>query len=224
MTDDDQELARGYLAGDLTEEERVMIEQRIVTDPAFLEEVRLTEAMRDGLRHLSSHGQLAPLLAPSPNSWGRPAVALAASIAALAFAATSVLIYQRMDHADHQLNSALIVVPTTAQETLLFERTRSNAAADVIWRRRSTPTLLNLLIDVGLEPALSYTVTIERLLSGSDTTLLSVRHVGIDEDGFAAISINSELLDTGVYQVSLTPHLAANLEQTTYTYMLEVIN
>ena len=39
MTVNDQELARYFLAGSLTEEERVMIEQRIVTDPAFLEEV-----------------------------------------------------------------------------------------------------------------------------------------------------------------------------------------
>lgn len=212
-----QETIDRYLANRLSDAERELVETRIVGDPVFRHEVELTEAMRDGLRELQKQGEVAPLLRPRSWMWRRSPFAIAASVLALALGVTTLLLYQRLESERHELSAApgeLVVA------TLRFERTRgSQAGPDVTWQRTSAPTLLELRFDVGLETALGYSVLIERVGAGADTTVLMTKAVWISSEGDVSLSIHSALLKPGDYRIRLEPRPASPMhpEPTVYT-------
>lgn len=225
MTVEGQELARCYLAGNLTEEERAMFEERILTDPAFLDEVRLTEAMRGGLRHLEAHGQLAPLLTPVPRFWAHPAFALAASIAAIAFAVTSTLLYLRIDQSQDDLGVVAKNASSLAVDTLRFELTRSaTAIPNVTWSRPDVPTMLELEFDVGLEPAASYRAVIASVAHDLETPVLVLPNLLAEADGLILVSINSALLRRGDYHIRLEPQPKPTTRVEPLDYSLRILH
>lgn len=225
MSIEDQELARRYLAGSLTEEERAMFEERILADPAFLDEVRQTEAMRDGLRHLESHGQLAPLLTPVPRFWANPAFALAASIAALAFAITSTLLYLRIDQSHEDFGVVATNASGLVVDTLRFELTRSaTAIPNVTWNQPDVPTMLELEFDVGLEPAASYRATIALVLKDITAPVLVLPNLFAEADGLIVVAINSSLLQRGDYRIRLEPQSEPSVRVEPLDYSLRILD
>jgi len=208
-----------------------MVETRIVASPTFRHEVELTEAMRDGMRELSRQGEIAPLLASATSFWCRPPVAVAASVIAGLLAVTSLLLYKRLEQTQHELTDATysldkskLTTPTSA-ETLLFQHTRSDdGTPDVIWRRAQAPTLIELRFDVGLKPAPSYTITIERLELGASAVILATPITGINVDGETVIAVHSALLEVGEYRVRLTPQAASTWENESIEYTLRILN
>jgi len=213
MTDSRQgihETIDRYLANRLNDAERELVETRIVGDPAFRHEVELTQALRDGLRELQKQGEVAPLLQPRTWMWRRSPFAIAASVLALAIGVGALLFLERMESKP----AALVVA------SLQFERTRGAAAGpDVSWQRAESPALLEMRFDVGLQPAPSYGVLIERTGSTTDTTVLRAASVGIGLDGELALSINSALLEPGDYRIRLEPQPPGpdHLEPVIYT-------
>ena len=223
MTDIDagnQELIDRYLANRLSDAETKLVETRIVGEPAFRREVELTEALRDGLRELQAQGEVAPLLRPRTWMWSRSPFAIAASILALVFGATSYLLYQRLDQSQHDFG------PTSSEmivATLRFERTRSsNAGPDVSWQQAGEATLLELHFDVGLEPAPGYRVFIERIGMGADANLLMAMRAAIGPEGDVSISLHSALLKPGDYRIRLEPQPTASMHQESFVYWLRV--
>lgn len=191
-----QETIDRYLANRLNEAERELVETRIVADPDFRHEVELTQALRDGLRELQKQGEVAPLLQPRTWMWRRSPFAIAASVLALAIGVGALLYLERTQNQPE----ALVVA------SLHFEHTRGAVSGpDEIWRRAESPTLLEMHFDVGLEPAPSYSVHIERIGSGADMTVFTAASVGIGLDGQLTLSVNSALFEPGDYRIRLEP-------------------
>ena len=213
MTDSKQgihETIDRYLANRLNDAERELVETRIVGDPDFRHEVELTQALRDGLRELQKQGEVAPLLRPRTWMWRRSPMAIAASVLALAVGVGALLFLGRPGNRP----AALVVA------SLQFEHARGAAAApDVTWQRAESPTLLEMRFDVGLQPAPSYSILIERTGPGADATVFTAASVGIGLDGQLALSINSALLEPGDYRIQLLPRPPAqdHLEPVIYT-------
>ena len=222
MTDRDQgthETVDRYLANRQSDAEREMVETRIVGDPPFRHEVELTAALRDGLRELQKQGKVTPLLKTRTGIWPRSPFAIAASVMALALGVAALLFYQRLDRARHELAAAPGELVVAA---LRFEQTRGAEAADVVWQRASTPTLLEMHFDVGLEPAASYNVLIERVETGVDTTVLTATSVGIGLDGQVSLSVHSALLTPGDYRIRLGPQPPSPMHADPTVYTLRI--
>lgn len=224
-----QSLIDRYLSNRLSGAELELVETRIVSDADFRNEVELTDALRDGLRQLNSQGEVAPLLALRSRFWAPSSFGLAASIVAGLLGVTSLLLYERLNQTRQALTTATdgltvtTLTHTTATETLRFEHTRSgNVAPDVSWHHSSTPTLLELRFDVGLEPAASYRVLVERLATGTDTTILFAAPAAIDANGEVAIVVHSALLRPGDYRIRLEPESSTSVQQEPISYTLRV--
>lgn len=188
-----------------------MVETRIVDDPEFRNEVELTQALRQGLRELQKRGEIAPLLSPRRAFWTPPRVALAASLATVALGAASFLFFSRPDSAP----------PGVITESLHFEHTRgSDRAADVTWARKVPASRLELHFDVGLEPAPSYGVVIERV-SGLDATPVLELNAVTTDDGEAVVALDGALLEPGDYELHLIPRQAGS-ERPAVDYTLRV--
>lgn len=210
MTDispEDRELIDRYLANRLSESEVTVVETRIVADPGFRNEVELTEALRDGLRELQSRGEITPLLTHRHAWWQRPRAALAASVAVVALGAASFLIFQRMDGTGEDLIVA----------SLRFEHLRSTVTEpDVVWQQTGVPTRLEMRFDVGLEPAGSYRVVVERMTDGAAILVLEAEAT-MTPGGEATLAVESALFEPGDYEITLRPQPPAqSLEPVTY--------
>ncbi len=216
MTDSKQgihEMIDRYLANRLSDTERDVVETRIVGDPAFRDEVELTRALRDGLRELHKQGEVAPLLTPRTWMWRRSPLAIAASVAALALGIGAFVYIERTATEP----DGLVVA------SLQFEHTRSaEGGPDVVWQRTGSSTLLEMRFDVGLEPARSYSVLIERVGSGADATVFTAAAVGTGLDGQLALSINSGLLEPGDYRIRLVPKPARPMQMDAIVYTLRI--
>jgi len=197
MTTEDQDLINQYLARRLSEAEELMLETRIVEDPAFRTEVELTAAFRDGMRELEDRGEVALLLAISGWQQHRIQYAIAASLGVIALGLGSYLLYPWHDSGSH-----------ATTETLRFETTRGAVTeADAAWTRSGDPTQLELRFDPGPNPAADYQVTILRADSPSAPALVN-RRVATTSDGAVLLRIDGALLEPGAYTILLDPRPA----------------
>lgn len=198
MTDistEERDLINRYLAHRLAESEALVVETRMVEDPAFRNEVELTEALRDGLRELQRRGEITPLLSHRHTRWRYPLFALAASLAAVALGAASFLLYQRLDSGRHEVVIA----------SLRFEHTRgAGDGPDAVWQQTGAPTRLQMQFDVGIEPAAAYRAMIERMTDGA-TVLVLETAAALTPDGSATIAVDSTLFEPGDYEITLMP-------------------
>lgn len=205
MTDADQLHVWRYLAGTLTEEERAIFEERVLTDPALQQEIALTHAMREGIRELAKRGELPALMSEEHSFWGRPIFGIAASVAAIIFATASILLYMRAENSAKDFYAVNSLAPTTSREVLRFELTRSaSSTSDVTWRRPSVSALLELEFDGGIEPAPIYSVALDRITVDGATSFVVIPHLAPANDGLVSFEIHSALLPTGDYQIRLS--------------------
>ncbi|MBX3703934.1 MAG: hypothetical protein KF822_09190 [Steroidobacteraceae bacterium] len=189
-----------------------MVETRMVEDPEFRNEVELTQALRQGLRELEKRGEIAPLLSPRRAFWSLPRVAWAASLATIALGAASFLFFSRPDPA----------APGVVTESLQFAQTRGPGfEPDVTWRQPPAPQMVELRFDVGLEPAASYAVRIERA-AGEDFAQVAVATAATSRDGEAVLISNADAFPPGDYRLTLTP-LGSAGDQAPIRYRLRVI-
>jgi hypothetical protein len=187
----DHELIGRYLARRLTEAEELMIETRIIQDPAFRNEVELTQALKEGMRELEHRGEMPRLLA-AKLGWQSPKVAVAAVVATVAAGLVTFSFYQARE----------TLAPAPVIETLRFEAMRGGAEADVTWVRGDAPVLVEMRFDVGPEPAPTHRVTISRLPVGSAGPVL-VRVVSTSPEGEAMLVVDGGLFPPGDYEIRL---------------------
>ena len=197
-----------YLAGHLDEAEREMVETRIVHDVNFRNEAELTAALRDGLRQLQAQGQAEPLLRTRSWMWGRSPLGIAAVVLACAIAVATFLVYRPLDDGRQ----------VVATQTLHFMTTRSSEARpDVIGRKSPEPVRIEMRLDVGLQPAAEYRVSIFRISNGASALVLEVL-AGRADEGDVSVAVDSTLLKTGEYRIRLLPQPSDGLtEATNYT-------
>jgi len=190
---EDHELIGRYLARRLTEAEELMVETRIIQDPAFRSEVELTQALKEGMRELENRGEVSRLLTTRDRPQ-LPKVAWAATLAAVAAGLVTFYFYQARE----------AIAPVPVSETLRFELTRGGPEADVSWVRGSAPVQLEMQFDVGPEPAPTYRVTLSRLPENADNPVLN-RAVLTSPEGEVVVSVDGEALPPGNYAIRLEP-------------------
>lgn len=172
-----------------------MVETRIVSDADFRNEVTLTDALRDGLRELDAQGQIQPLLQARSWTSGRASLAIAAAMLACAIGVATFLIHRPSDDGRQ--------VSTT--QTLHFVQTRGGEATpDVTWIRSPEPTRIEMRLDVGVEPAAEYRVSIIRL-SGDAPGQVFETLAALTGERDLVIAVDSALLAPGDYGVLLVP-------------------
>ena len=190
-----QEIIDRYLADRLDEAERAMVETRIVRDEDFRNEVMLTDALRDGLRQLDAQGQIAPLLQTRTKMRERAPLAIAAAALACAIGVATFLVTRPLDDSSQIL----------ATQTLHFVMTRSgDARPDVTWKKPPEPTRIEMRLDVGVEPAAQYSVSVARLSDGVTGRVFETLAARTRE-GDVAIDVDATLLRPGDYVILLVP-------------------
>ncbi len=197
----DDELIRRYLAGGLTDEEEMMLETRIVKESRFRSELEVTAALQEGFRQLEAQGEIVSILTRSHDRWRLQSPAIAASLAALVLGLLAIVYFNT--------RSPPLQPPTTLA-ALHFERTRGTDIDDaVLWTRRSTPTRLQLHLDVGAMPGRSYRVVVMRR-EGGRTQFLSDTVESATANGEVVLSLMDSQLGRGEYDIQLTPSPAAD--------------
>lgn len=214
MTEKDaasQEIIGRYLADRLDEAERAMVETRIVEDADFRNEVMLTAALKDGLRQLHAQGEVDPLIEARSWTSGRAPWAIAAAVLACAIGVATFLAYRPSDDS-RQL---------PAMQTLHFVMTRGgDAKPDVTWKSSPEPTRIEMRLDVGVEPAAQYQVSIVRL-SGDAPAPVYEAPAPLTGDGDVAIAVDSTVLEPGDYGIVLMPTQSGGTQSVTH-YTLRV--
>ncbi|MCM2309836.1 MAG: hypothetical protein NDI84_00415 [Steroidobacteraceae bacterium] len=204
----DLDLIDRYLAGRLADAERDALEARLVAEPGLRSEFALTEALREGLGHLESRGELAQ--PPESQRSGRPLLAIAASVAAGLLGLLSLVLYQQVERVRDELAAVTrdlaraAPLPTSSVTNLRLERRRgAGSAPEQTWQRPPGPAQLGLAVDLGPDPAAAYSVRLMRIDSAAEIVLLAWPAVAGGPDGDLALSVHSSLLQPGDYRLDL---------------------
>jgi len=204
-----------------------MIETRIVTDPDFRSEFELAESMRAGFRELQKSGELTALLAGGRTARTYRNWAIAAGIAAGALLLSSALLYrelsasrERLAEASRQADRAAIAA-TIGTGSIVFERMRSRESVTVL-PLPVVATNFTMKFDVGLEPAPTYALLIERLDGSATVRVLEVPTAAAGKDGLVSVILHSALLRPGEYQAWLVPAPGTAAETAVIDYRFRV--
>jgi hypothetical protein len=200
----DHELIRRYLAGKLDDAEALMVETRIVQDPAFRREVELSAAMKEGFRELERRGEVRALLAGARSRGSRVRIA---AIAATALVASVIAVFVYRSEPRQP-------APSGAPETLRFELKRGESGLpDVVWVRSNGTVPVPMSLDVGLAPAATYALTIYRVEDHSSTPILR-NTLPVSENGELQFEVERSLLERGNYRIEARPVPPAAPDQT----------
>jgi hypothetical protein len=211
--DRDLERMRDYIAGRLSEEEKLAFEDRLARDPAFVEELEQTLCLRGGLQVLRGRGwfQKAPSRAKAVRFW-LPWLA-AAVIAGIAF-----FWVQRSAEAGAVLTASTIdaneVVPVTAHLNL------------ETMRGRSTPELLlpaggliQFQAAPGIGTASHFKLTLVRLDEGHSTPVGVVKGLAVS-GRYVQVYGNASRLSPGRYLLRVEPDGEGIATSQTYPFNL----
>lgn len=221
----DPTLANRYLADQLTEDERLAFEERMVADPAVLREVELTARFKAGLASLRDSGELAKLLEPQRSSM--PYLAAAAAVAVLTI---GVGMWQGMKgdapwgaaSLQALIEQSQATLPLGERYTLL--RLRSAERVDVVIELPATRQAIELRVlpDTG-DAASRYRVTLSPLAaagSGGGRTI-TLQDLRPDDGGYVTLFVDSAGLAPGQYRLAAEEEPAGNVANAT-TFLIDV--
>jgi hypothetical protein len=226
LSTSDPSLAGRYLADQLSEEERLAFEERMITDPAVLREVEATARFKAGLARLRDSGELPAVLAPQ-----RPRIGYFAAAAAIAlFAIGITLLLPEGGTTDPWMTASIkaltdrhgAVLPIDRQYTLL--RVRSEGGADAVIElpvvRRAIE--LRVLPDSG-ESGSTYRVTVSRV-DGAAAGQGSAEVTGLvpDGEGYLALFVDSASLRAGSYRLVVEDEMASGDAAAAGTFLIDM--
>jgi hypothetical protein len=221
----DPTLANRYLANQLTEEERLAFEERMVRDPSLLREVELTARFKAGLASLRESGELARLLEPQRSRM--PYLAAAAAVAVLAI---GIGIWQGMGHAttwgaaslQALISQSRVALPLGERYTLLRLRSAERVDAIIELPASRQAIELRVLPDTG-ESTSRFRVTLSRIAAadsrgGEDIT---VQDLHPDQEGFVTLFVDSQGLAPGQYRLTAEDGAAGGAADAT-SFLIEI--
>lgn len=206
----DLERIRDYIAGRLSEDERLAFEDRLARDPAFAEELERTLCLREGLQVLRARGwfQKAPSRAKAVRFW-LPWLA-AAVIAGIAF----FLWVQRSAEGDAVLTASTSHVPVTKQFTFVAMRDDSIPILELPARG-----LIEFRAAPGIGTASHFNLSLLRLDGEHSTPVGIVKGLAVSESYVHAYG-NASRLRPGSYLLSVEPDGEAIATSQTYRFNL----
>lgn len=216
-----QELADRYLRGELSEEEAERFEERFLSDPALLDELELTERLRQGLRDVAAIGTAhEPAREPerARSLLRTPQYAVAATALLLVSMTITSLLYHRVDELESRGaltetgNVRLVPLMTVRGAGLLDAGTRIEARAD---------EQLVLLVDAGPVDYSGYRVTLTRA-GEADAPVWASADVTRGYQDLLALAVPGFRLRTGAYRLRVEGRRAAAPDGGDYELVTEL--
>jgi hypothetical protein len=191
----DHGIVERYLRGALSESEEAAFEEAYLGDPELLEEVALTERLRDGLR--GSGAAEGPARRGAPPWWSTPRYALAASVvAALALLTAGALYVENR-------GLRLSLAPSAATTRLLpMVAVRGGGRVNVIEGGTDAEWTV-LLLDPGFAVYDSYRATLVRSGAAERVPVHRLDDLVPTYEGLLAFGVPGGLLEEGEYEIIL---------------------
>jgi hypothetical protein len=224
---DDRHVVARYLADQLADDERQAFEAYYLEHPEILQELEATARFKIGLMQLRDAGKIGALLEPQP--WYRRTRYLAA-VAAAAAVVIGVLTFNARNPAPRPLliASADALVEQFGSSiriagTYTIMRVRGSAYdADIELPASPQIIALRVLPEVVAEPP-RYRVTLASIADDESVhEIASVAHLQPDSDDHVLLFLNSEGLQRGRYQLSLSGDAGTSTAATTSTFSLHI--
>lgn len=184
-----------YLAGQLGDRERQRFEEHYLGCHACLEELELTERLRDGLQDMvdTATPDAPAIAAPLPPVSNAPRYAMAASVVLAATLVAAGLAYDGDPGG----------ITATGAEVFPIHSTRSVSAVSSRVRISSPDASAVLLVDPGRESKHDYRVTLRRLDGDAGRTLAQIAGVQPSYEALVAITVPGALLEPGTHMILL---------------------
>lgn len=207
----DLDQLRGYFVGRMSEEEKIVLEDRLAREPAFADEFERALELREGLRQLRAEGYFAPPAVQHHASRRVNAPLWASAAAAAVLIAVGLGLWWQVprEHASVLIASAAMRTSAAASPIV--------AHFTFISMRGATRPSLALpprgLIELRAAPetlaATSYRITLVRDQGRTAQTLGIVTGVAPAPDGYLHCFADSSLLKPGSYLLRVEPEGAA---------------
>jgi hypothetical protein len=216
---DDPGTASRYLAGRLSPAELPAYEQHLLEHPEAVDELEATARMKVGLANLRDTGQLAAMLrAPATVRW--PALALGSAVAA----AIMVIAVGMWRGGEGSRDTPLVATaselldsygqPLASGASYALLPTRSSGY-DAVIELPPAPRAIELRVRPDA-PAAIYKVSLSRVLpDGAVTPIGNASELSVATDGFVPLYVDSSRLESGPYELAITPAQPSGAASTT---------
>lgn len=214
--DADPSIANRFLAHQLSDAERVLLEAQLLVNPDSVRELEATARLKVGLHKLRESGELDALLRAPPRSYRTFAFAAAAVVVigiALAFGRLQEQTEPLLVAAATQLADASgRPLPVSAPYVLIRNRAAVESTVLALPPSRQAITLR-------LFPSLQARAPYRVSVSGADGKAVgSIAIASADDDRFVTVFIDSARLGRGDYQITVADVAGTNAE----SYRFEV--
>jgi hypothetical protein len=198
----DPDLVEHYLRHRLSPDDEAAFEARYLSDPELLDELELSEKLREGFQDVAKVDAFRQPARrrPALMSWFRtPQYAVAATVLLLISVAVSTALYRRIDTGSSVLMSGTFV--KTQIVPLMTVRSAGDPGPSI---SPAAGEQLVFLIDPGPEPYPGFTATVSRrdLSEGAEPVWRS-EQLEPGYQGMLALAIPSARLPVGAYRVIL---------------------
>jgi len=198
----EDQIVERYLQGRLTADEEQALEERYLADPGLLEDLELTEHLREGLRR---HGAGVQHDARRNTRWwlvalGTPQYAAAASILLVLSLVTSGVLF--VQNSEFRGSAPAAAMAGGGARVLPLVNVRGEGGVNVVAAPAIGETTV-FMIDPGFTEYDSYRATLTRAGAGEQTPLLRADGLSRTYEDFVAVSVSDSLLAPGDYEIVL---------------------
>jgi hypothetical protein len=188
-----------YLQGKLSAEEEQAFEETYLADAEVLNELLLTERLRDGLKGVAGAAELRPAAAARGGGFFEtPRYAAAASIVAAVSLLASGWLY--VENRTLRTEPASLFAANTQVVPLFTVR---GTAANVIDAPAADESIV-LLLDPGFGEYDAYQARLVRRTGGDVSEISSVDELEPSYEGMLALTVSGRSLTPGEYEIELT--------------------
>ncbi len=216
-------IADRYLRGDLTDEETARFEEYFLSDPDVLDELELTEKLRQGLEDVTTVESVRHPEPESARPWSlfrTPQYAAAATVLLLVSMTVTSLLYQRME----QLEAVSMATEPGSVRLVPLMSVRSSGPSGGINRiETGKDEQLILLVDPGPADYASYRVTV--LPGGAGAAAEPVwkqEDVALGYQDMLALAVPYSRLETGAYLLRVEGRRGESAEDRDYEPVSEI--
>lgn len=207
----DLDRLRDYFVGRMSDEEKIVLEDRLARDPVLAGEFEQSLQLREGLRQLQAQGYFAP---PAPSRRVSRQVGIQHWVSAAAAAVIAAVGLGLWWQVNHEQTSVLIASPAARTSTVtspVVAHFTFIAMRDATRPNLTLPPrgLIELRAAPGTLTAASYRIALVRGQGRDAQTLGMVTGIALGPDGYLHCYADSSLLKPGSYVLRVESEGAA---------------
>lgn len=224
MSSREVEWIRDYLVGRLSEDERIVFQDRLARDPSLVRELEQSLRLRDGLRELREQGYFAAATPTARNQRTRGTWYQLRFAAAAVIVGASLLVAWRVNHESSVLTALPTSRPTSGAAPLIAAHFTFVSMRDGKSPRLALPPsgLIELRAAPETRTAESYRVTLIRNPEdGTAQRVGGVTRLRLGADGYVHCYADSSRLAPGSYGLRIEPDGARPPGTQVFLFVLE---